>query len=616
MATAPKSPPQAAERGAATPKNQADLQAANAALQREVQEYRRAEEALVRQSAALSKTTNMLVERDRLLYAFQEIGKAILASLDRDQILDTLARQVVRAGIFRSVMIALVDQKTRSVEVVRNLVCQVVDGRAVPNSPVEAKDDLVGLRYSLDDDNITAEVARSGHLQVLIDWDDRFDRRIDTKAKRRGQVSYFIPVLNGKQVLAVLATGSEVSEKETMLHRLEIMRPLLDQMAIALEHARLYAETQEQTQQLVRLERMRALGEMAVGISHNLNNLLASIMVPAQLLEGASDDPQIQQDTAEIIAATTRASDLVQRLNRAVQTQEGEDLGPIDLNQALEEALAQSRARWQAPAIECRTQLAPVPPVGGLAPELETILTNLLDNAREAMPTGGVLTLTTRPHPDGVELNVIDTGIGMAPEVRQRVFEPFFTSKDEVGPGLGLSMVYNIVTCWGGSVDVQSAPGKGSTFTLILPQWQEKSTRPAPAQTPKAKGRLLLVNGDHQVEHALTQALNPIHKLDVFKTSGPALKALTPGTYDALVVNLEGGDQPGDQFVRQARQIDPSLATVLVDNWSRLDGPALSHADYDFRLQKPIPTTDKILKVIDRALALHGRRTQTGRARS
>jgi PAS domain S-box-containing protein len=109
---------------------------------------------------------------------------------------------------------------------------------------------MVGVSYSLEDDNITAQVARTGEMRVVEGWDERFDRRFSRSEDRQGKVSYFIPVKQGGRVLAVLATGSQAEEKEETLHRIEVMRPLLDQIAIALEHARLYAEARSHAQEL------------------------------------------------------------------------------------------------------------------------------------------------------------------------------------------------------------------------------------------------------------------------------------------------------------------------------------------------------------------------------
>jgi len=202
----------------------------------DITERKRAEE-------MLRKNNEMFQEKNRLLMAFDKIGQAILSSLDLEQVLDFLAKQILEIGIFRSLMIALVDEQTRSVEVVRNL-------RRRSNGSVAQGDlDVVGFRYNLDDPNITAEVARTGEMQVIEGWDARFDPRIN-ESRRMRKVSYFIPVKKADVVLAILATGSRIEEKEEMLRRIETMNPLLNQVVIALEHAKLFQAIRESAEAL------------------------------------------------------------------------------------------------------------------------------------------------------------------------------------------------------------------------------------------------------------------------------------------------------------------------------------------------------------------------------
>src|SRR6185295_13326876 len=138
-------------------------------------------------------------------------------------------------------------------------------------------------------------------------------------------------------------------------------------------------------------------------------------------------------------------------------------------------------------ALDVRLHLGEVPAVVGDAAELREALTNLILNAVDAMPAGGTLTLTTALVDDRVEVVVADTGVGMAPEIREKVFDPFFTTKGPQGTGLGLSMTYGIVSRHGGSIAVESAPGQGSTFRLSFPRGTEArpaAVADAPAQAP------------------------------------------------------------------------------------------------------------------------------------
>ena len=199
-----------------------------------------------------------IAAKNRLLAAFEQIGRATLSSLDLEQLLDTLATQVIKTGIFRSLMIALVDEETDSIVVVRSLINEGLgfnkkfgsDEEAIRPAatvPIQSTADVVGFRYSLNDDNVTAMAARTGEMQVLDEWSNTLDRRANTWQERQGKVAYFIPVKREDRVLAVMATGSEMEDKEAVLARIESMQPLLAQIAIALEHAKLYAQVQKES---------------------------------------------------------------------------------------------------------------------------------------------------------------------------------------------------------------------------------------------------------------------------------------------------------------------------------------------------------------------------------
>ena len=212
---------------------------------------------------ALEQRNEELAQSARVTTALQRVAQVTTSSLEREEILDHLAAEIARAGLFPSLMIALVDEVAGSLQVVRNyrafrdgtagLRHTRIADRAVPGGnlgpgPFSTTQDqrILGSEYRLDDDNITAVVARTGEIAVTDGWDDRFDDRFTVPESRHGRVSYFIPVKYGDQVLSVLATGSPIDDKDLMLQRIAAMQPLLDQVGAALEHARLYEVAQHE----------------------------------------------------------------------------------------------------------------------------------------------------------------------------------------------------------------------------------------------------------------------------------------------------------------------------------------------------------------------------------
>ena len=619
----------------------AELVALNDQLRKEVAERRQAEQKLAAQADDLARANAVLEEKERLLAAYGQIAQLSLSSLDLDQILDALGYQIVKAGIFRSVMIALVHEESRIVEVVRSLIHSRVgeDGVVAPDSILRPNEEILGITYSLDDDNVAAQVARTGDMQVIDAWTDlRLDRRVDdSPGQWEDKVAYFIPVKREDRVLAVLATGSTHAGEDEMRHRIAVMRPLLDQVAIALEHARLYRETREHArtlselnreleiemaerqrteQELVRLERLRALGEMSAGVSHNLNNILTGIVGPADLIRLNSKDAKVLRDAETIVTSALRARDLVRRLHNAVRKTE-DTLHPVEVNRVIREAMETARPRWKdepearGVALKLELDLQDVPDIQGTHSGLHDILINLLFNAVDAMPEGGVITVQTGPVDEGVRLVVRDTGVGMDEAVRSRVFEPFFTTKTDVGTGLGLSTVYGTVTRWNGHIHVESEPGVGTAFILEFRLWEgEAAVEDAPVTVRQVRrGKVLIVEDDDLVCDVLSRMLSRDHDVAVVHCGRDALDGFSSGQYDVAMIDLGMPEMSGNLVAEEMHRLDPCLATVLITGWELEEGDPRASV-FDAALQKPFEDAARVRDVVAWAVECHDIRTR------
>ncbi|MCS6859850.1 MAG: hybrid sensor histidine kinase/response regulator [Abditibacteriales bacterium] len=296
----------------------------------------------------------------------------------------------------------------------------------------------------------------------------------------------------------------------------EIASLQAEQSALLQENARLREENQRlrakiapdadplqeaDHQQALKAERLRILGLMAAGISHNLNNELNGIIPHIEwLLYTKALDPDVQ-DTLQIIhRSATKAAAMVQRISTFAHKSPQESFVALNPNELIEEAVLLARHRWrqwaarQGVDIHVKTVFSPVPCVFGDLADLHGVLTNLLLNAVDAMPHGGTLTLRTRAltsqerqallreNPQAssplaspsasssyVAIEISDTGAGMSEDVQRHLFEPFFSTKGADGTGLGLSTSYSIIAHHGGEIFVHTEEGKGTTFTLLLP---------------------------------------------------------------------------------------------------------------------------------------------------
>jgi len=261
--------------------------------------------------------------------------------------------------------------------------------------------------------------------------------------------------------------------------RQKLARGVADLAAVALDQAfhrktleRSLEEVRSTRELLARTERLRALGELSTSIAHDLRNIFNPLSLQIDLLKRVANNPEKVLDFAgQMKQVVRRGTETVERLrlfghqSREVATE------IVDLGVLVDEAAALCRPRLGE---HSRVQLQVVHggPVKAQVrgAEVVTALMNLIVNAQEALPPeGGRITVRTGTSSEGGWLQVEDTGVGMPPEVRQHLFEPFFTTKGDKGTGLGLAMVDTFVRRSGGSIAVESEPGKGTTFTLRFP---------------------------------------------------------------------------------------------------------------------------------------------------
>jgi len=418
-----------------------------------------------------------------------------------------------------------------------------------------------------------------------------------------------------------LSEGKTVTYKEMRLRAADGTAVAVEVAAVPLLHqgqpaiqitARDLSERKRIEGELVKLERLRALGEMSAGVSHNLNNLLTGILGPAQLLIMRAEDPGVVRDAGAIERSALRAMDLVQSLHLSTRAVEGEELGPVQVGPAVDEAVVATRPRWhdeteaQGVTISVHTRLDSTSPVRASAPRLHTILANLILNAVDAMPLGGQVDIASREADLAVELSVSDTGVGMPEETRRRVLEPFFTTKMDVGSGLGLSTAYGAITRWGGTIDVQSAVNEGTTVRISLPVWRDSATGPDPA-TERA-GRILIADDDPIVSDVLVKLLSESHEVEAVTDGPEAPKRFREGGFDVAVIDLGMPGIPGHEVLRRMHATDPSIASILITGWQLEAGdPRL--ALFDFHVQKPFESLVDIQQLVAEAIELRDRRT-------
>jgi signal transduction histidine kinase len=262
----------------------------------------------------------------------------------------------------------------------------------------------------------------------------------------------------------------------------QVARGLVDLAATAMEKAAQHAhlaraleELRASQETLLRTEKLRALGEMAAGISHDLKNVLAPLSLHVQIVRRAvakKNEADALDAVAECGAILRRGNELLERLRDFSRQSPDSRLAPVDLNALVREAAAIAKPRMASRAGALNRiveEFGEPPTIPARASEVVSAIVNLIVNAIDAMPDGGTIALRTGARDGRAFVAVVDEGPGMSEETQQKVFQPFFTTKGERGTGLGLAMVYASMQRHGGSVTLDTALGRGSTFALWFP---------------------------------------------------------------------------------------------------------------------------------------------------
>jgi len=360
--------------------------------------------------------------------------------------------------------------------------------------------------------------------------------------------------------------------------------------------------------ELRQAQKMEAVGRLATGIAHDFNNLITVLLgYSDELIENVPEDSEWQAAAHEIRRAAERASGLTQQLLSFSRRQTAVPQS-VEINQMVSNMEDLVR-RLIGPEIRLDVALAPdLGPIHADATQIGQVLMNLVVNARDAMPNGGVLRIETAnvefgtdnvdvipgPH---VMLAVRDSGVGMSPEVRKRLFEPFFTTKEMgQGTGLGLSMVQAIVRQSGGHVTIESAPGEGSTFRVYFPRSGDRVVpAPAPIAPPgssvvRGEGVILVAEDDKSVRRLVTTELVRRGFTVLAAEDGRAALELLQQNVDRVEVLVTDVVMPrmnGADLARAAEKLRPGLKILFISGHPERAGQGLDPTGVTNLLMKP-----------------------------
>jgi signal transduction histidine kinase/CheY-like chemotaxis protein/HAMP domain-containing protein len=423
------------------------------------------------------------------------------------------------------------------------------------------------------------------------------------------------PLVVEKNVFGVLVVGRTAPHSFSS-GECEFLRQLSEHAALAAHQAELYSDLEQayndlrQTQAAVlQQERLRALGQMASGIAHDINNAMSpAALYTESLLENEPNlSPRARNYLSTIQHAIEDVAQTVARMREFYRQREPQlELIPVQLNRLVQQVIDLSRARWsdmpqeRGVVIRLVTDLEPgTPAVLGIESEMREALINLVFNAVDAMPEGGTLTLRTRRVGNALDahglakvaVEVADTGVGMNEETRRRCLEPFFTTKGERGTGLGLAMVYGVVQRHGAELSFESAVGQGTRVAIMFALPAASSVEPHLAEgafVAPEKLKILVIDDDPLLVVSLR---------DILETDGHSVVTANGGQagIDAFMASL-GRAQPfsvvltdlgmphvdGRKVSEAVKTASPRTPVILVTGWGQrlvADGEVPPHVD-------------------------------------
>lgn len=550
-----------------------------------------------------------LDERAARLQAVDEMARAISSTLDaRDlfQIVVDQVRSTVRCD--RATLLQF-EPEAGEARLVAVSTTRRVEGLEVGSS--------IPLAELPEVEEPTSSAAR--YLPDLEKATTRFHSRL-FEAGFRSLVR--VPILiDGK--IAGLFTAASLQPDAFTPAQISMLEAVAPHVSAALRNVRLFEQVDRSYQrlneahdQLVHSEQLRVLGEMASGVAHNFNNVLGAILGRAQLVRTRVGDPALARELQVIEQAAMDGAATVRRLQEFTRLRTDHAFVAVDLSQIARDALALTRTWWKdraeskglAYGIVC--DLVDGAIVEGQAHELREVVTNVVLNAIEAMPSGGAITLRTRATNGDVVLEVIDTGVGMSEEVRSRIFHPFYSTKGPRGTGLGLSIAYGIVQRHGGTLEVDSSRGAGTTMRLVLP----KSALEAPQEpiessafVPSISATILVVDDEPAIASLLVDLLETAgYRVLIARTGREAVERLVESPVHAVLTDLGMPEMSGWELARHCRDLHPDVPVLLVTGWGiELDEELVLESGVRGVVSKPFSVTE-VLNALGRVLESPG----------
>jgi len=383
-------------------------------------------------------------------------------------------------------------------------------------------------------------------------------------------------------------------------------------------------ERKKMERHLIQAEKIKSLEELAGGVAHNFNNILAAILGRAQLLMMKfTDQPNVQErrnamlelkkSLAVIEQAALEGARTVKQIQDFSRKREDSFFTRVNLNEIIDQSLELTRARWKDEAqlnditIAIRKELSALPPIEGNVTELKELFTNLFNNAFDAMPQGGELSVKTFSE-DGQNVIIVnDTGAGIPEDIRDKIFDPFFTTKGVQSTGLGLSASHGIISRHRGTIALDGLPGQGSCFVIKFPAAgkpvEEHKAQTAPGNMRKAS--ILVIEDEDDLRNLLTDILKMEDlQVEAAENGREGIALFASKHFDLVFTDLGMPEMSGWQVAKEIKKLDDKTPVALITGWHiQLNDAEKKEKGVDLIINKPFKVNE-ILKLVEDGLKI------------
>ena len=543
-------------------------------------------------------------ELNTKLAALLELSTAIYSSLNYKEVLEktiNLSMKIVGAD---GGTVFILDKKTNLLEPLITV-------------DEEHEEQISKITLKLGE-GITGLVAQSG-LGVISNHSESDPRTYHVPGTPEDEPESLIcaPLTWSGDVIGTVTLRS-ISCKQFIQDDLDILTIFARQTADAIENARLfeslekaYKELSNTQEQLIMTEKLRALGEMAGGVAHDFNNALGIILGRVQLLLHEITDEKLVKQLQQIETVTLDGAKTVQKLQNFTRVSQSGQFEHVDLNKVISNAIEAAKPRWKDECqhrginIELNFNQGELPLILGNKTDLVEAFSNIILNAVDALPEGGCIKIVSYKEDDKAKVTITDNGRGMGEATLNRIFFPFYTTKGKQGTGMGLAVVYGIVTRHKGEIDVTSKPGRGTTFMLSFPTTGKVKSEVKPQVDIKEeiKANVLVIDDDESIRNVVGDILKYLgHSVSVAATGEEGVKLFKENDFDIVITDLGMPGISGWEVTRICKSLKFYIPVIMISGWgNQIDEEMIKQSKLDGILTKPFEMK-KIKNAIQKAL--------------